>query len=100
MTGMQVLCDGVLHICAPHPADLTKYIFLAFDQSHVIKKVRSQFLAKDIGRKKISSKYLKMVYKMQNLTVSPIRFLTRKHLYLSNVEKKSVKLAVHCCRLQ
>ncbi|KAH9384431.1 hypothetical protein HPB48_026438 [Haemaphysalis longicornis] len=96
VAAMEVLCDGALHISAPHPADATKTIFLAFDQSHIIKNVRSQFLAKDIGgEKEISSVYLKKIYKMQkNSIVKPIRFLTRKHLYPSNIEKMSVKLAV------
>ncbi|KAH7965988.1 hypothetical protein HPB49_012499 [Dermacentor silvarum] len=65
VTAMEVLCDGALHICAPHPADVTKNIFFAFDQSHIIKNVRSQFLTKEIGGKKeISSVYLKKIYKM------------------------------------
>lgn len=96
VTAMQILSGGEARTCAPHPADPTKSIFLSFDQSHIIKNVRSQFLAKDMGGgKEISSKYLKKVYKMQkNLTVKPIRFLTRKHLYPTNIEKMSVRLAV------
>ncbi|KAH9372161.1 hypothetical protein HPB48_009706 [Haemaphysalis longicornis] len=95
VTAMEVLWDGALHISAPHPADATKNIFLAFDQSHIIKNVRSQFLAKDVGREKeISSIYLNKIYKMQNSIVKPIRFLARKHLYPSSIEKMSVKLAV------
>lgn len=42
---MEVLCDGALHVRAPHPADVTKNGFFAFNQSHIIKNVRSQFLA-------------------------------------------------------
>ncbi|KAH7942163.1 hypothetical protein HPB49_021345 [Dermacentor silvarum] len=71
-------------------------IFFAFDQSHVIKNVRSQFLAKEFGEnKEISSKFIKMLYKMQRQsTVRPIRFLTRKHVFPSNIEKMNVKTAV------
>lgn len=96
VAAVEVLCEGELEIRAPHPADVTKNIFLAFDQSHIIKNIRSQFLAKDIGgQKEISSVYLKKIYKMQkNSTVKPIRFLTRKHPYPTNIEKMSVKLAV------
>ncbi|KAH7932918.1 hypothetical protein HPB49_004897 [Dermacentor silvarum] len=93
---MQILCQGDANITAPHPADSSNSIFLSFDQSHIIKNIRSQFLAKDIGgTKEISSKYIKMLYKMQrNSTVKPIRFLTRKHLYPSNIDKMNVRSAV------
>ncbi|KAH9383111.1 hypothetical protein HPB48_023846 [Haemaphysalis longicornis] len=95
VTTMQILSGGEARTCAPHPAYPTKSIFLSFDQSHIIKNVRSQFLAKDMGGEKKISKYLKRVYKMQkNLTVKPIRFLTRKHLYPTSIEKMSVRLAV------
>ncbi|KAH7975038.1 hypothetical protein HPB49_022917 [Dermacentor silvarum] len=74
VTAMQILCQGDANITAPHPADSSNSIFLSFDQSHIIKNIRSQFLAKDIGgTKEISSKYIKMLYKMQrNSTVKPI----------------------------
>ncbi|KAL1477038.1 hypothetical protein MTO96_036079 [Rhipicephalus appendiculatus] len=49
---MDILCGGKATIQASHPADLSKQIFLSFDQSHIIKNVRSQFLAKDIGKEK------------------------------------------------
>ncbi|KAH6923076.1 hypothetical protein HPB50_021406 [Hyalomma asiaticum] len=45
--------------------------------------------------KEISSNYIKFLYKMQwNSTVKPIRFLTRKHLYPSNLEKMNIRLAM------
>ncbi|KAH7965348.1 hypothetical protein HPB49_006266 [Dermacentor silvarum] len=96
VTAMQTLCQGDANITASHPADSSNSIFLSFDQGHIIKNIRSQFLAKDIGgTKEISSKYIKMLYKMQrNSTVKPIRFLTRKHLYPSNIEKMNVRSAV------
>ncbi|KAH7942263.1 hypothetical protein HPB49_022451 [Dermacentor silvarum] len=96
VTAMQILCQGDANITAPQPADSSNSIFLSFDQSHIIKNIRSQFLAKDIGgTKEISFNYIKMLYKMQrNSTVKPIRFLTRKHLYPSNVEKMNERSAV------
>ncbi|KAH6926069.1 hypothetical protein HPB50_013695 [Hyalomma asiaticum] len=60
------------------------------------KNLRSQFLAKDFGKsKQVSSKYVKALYRMQkHSTVRPVRFLTRKHVYPSNIEKMNVRLAV------
>ncbi|KAH7977477.1 hypothetical protein HPB49_001858 [Dermacentor silvarum] len=96
VAAMDILSKGTAKISAPHPADPSRLLYLAFDQSHIIKNVRSQFLAKDIGGKKeISSAPLKELYRMQRgSTVKPIRYLTRKHLYPSNIEKMSVRHAV------
>ncbi|KAL1418779.1 hypothetical protein MTO96_025664 [Rhipicephalus appendiculatus] len=96
VAAMDIMCNGEANIRAPHPADSSKEIYLSFDQSHVIKNVRSQFLAKDFGKnKQVSSKYVKELYRMQkHSTMRPVRFLTRKHVYPSNVEKMSVRLAV------
>ncbi|KAH9365035.1 hypothetical protein HPB48_007960 [Haemaphysalis longicornis] len=93
---MNILCDGEARIQAPHPPDSSKPFFLAFDQSHIVKNIRSQFLAKDLGGdQEVSSKYLKRLYKMQQRsTVKPVRFLTRKHIYSSNIEKMDVRFAV------
>ncbi|KAH7974711.1 hypothetical protein HPB49_018392 [Dermacentor silvarum] len=44
VAAMDTLCGGEADIRAPHPADPSKDIFLAFDQSHIIKNIRSQFL--------------------------------------------------------
>ncbi|KAL1423488.1 hypothetical protein MTO96_000019 [Rhipicephalus appendiculatus] len=96
VAAMDIMCNGEANIRAPHPADSSKEIYLSFDQSHVIKNVRSQFLAKDFGKnKQVSSKYVKELYRMQkHSTMRPVRFLTRKHVYPSNIEKMSVRLAV------
>ncbi|KAH7953581.1 hypothetical protein HPB49_010341 [Dermacentor silvarum] len=93
VAAMDILCGGKASIQASHPADPSKKIFLSFDQSHIIKNVRSQFLSKDFGKEKqITSKYVKSLYKMQkNSTVRPVRFLTRKHLYPTNIEKMNVR---------
>ncbi|KAG0413076.1 hypothetical protein HPB47_009788 [Ixodes persulcatus] len=96
VAAMDILCKGRAATSAPHPADSSRIIFLAFDQCHIIKNVRSQFLAKSMGgQKEISAAPLKELYKMQQgSTVKPIRFLTRKHLCPSNIEKMSVRPAV------
>ncbi|KAH6948229.1 hypothetical protein HPB50_023208 [Hyalomma asiaticum] len=58
VAAMEVLGDGELQIHAPHPTDVMKNIFLAFDQSYIIKNIRPQFLAKDTGeQKEMSSAY-------------------------------------------
>lgn len=93
---MDILCGGKASIQASHPADPSEQIFLSFDQSHIIKNVRLQFLAKDFGKEKqIPSRYVKSLYKMQkNSTVRPVRFLTRKRVYPKNIEKMNVRAAV------
>ncbi|KAH6928391.1 hypothetical protein HPB50_015475 [Hyalomma asiaticum] len=52
VTAMDILCKGELTTRAPHPADSSKEIYLSYDQSHVIKNLRPQFLAKDFGKSK------------------------------------------------
>ncbi|KAH7974997.1 hypothetical protein HPB49_022603 [Dermacentor silvarum] len=57
VAAVDILCAGKASIQASHPADPSKEIFLSFDQSHIIKNVRSQFLPKDFGKEKqITSK--------------------------------------------
>ncbi|KAH6938437.1 hypothetical protein HPB50_009179 [Hyalomma asiaticum] len=93
---MKILSREEEGIRAPHPADPSTQISFAFDQSHVIKNIRSQFLPKEFGEnKEISSTYIKILYKMQTYSrLRPIRFLTRKHVFPSNIEKMIVKTAV------
>lgn len=94
---MDILCEGPATMSTPHPADPKKNnLYLVFDQCHIINNVKSQFLDKEIGGKKeISSAPLKQLYMMQQgSTVKPVRFLTRKHLYASNIEKMSVRPGV------
>lgn len=104
VAAMDILSKRTAKISAPHPADPSRRLYLAFDQSHIIKNVRSQFLAKDIcGKKEISSASLKELYKMQRgSTVKRIRYLTRKHLYPSNIEMSetcsaNLLSASYCC---
>ncbi|KAH7932150.1 hypothetical protein HPB51_029567 [Rhipicephalus microplus] len=80
----------------PHPTDASRQLFLAFDQGHIIKNVRSQFLSNEMcGNKEISSVYLKDLYKMQQgSTMKPVCFLTRKHIFPTNIEKMGVRTAI------
>lgn len=93
---MQLLCNGHLTHCIQHPEDPSRKLFLAFDQCHLIKNVRSQFLARDLGNGgEVSSSHLKNLYRMQQGSlVKPVRFLTRKHVFPSNIEKMNVSRAV------
>ncbi|KAH6938940.1 hypothetical protein HPB50_015051 [Hyalomma asiaticum] len=93
---MQLLCNGSLKHCTDHPGKPNRKLFLAFDQCHLIKNVRSKFLSRDIGKGgEISSNHLKSLYKMQQGSlVKPVRFLTRKHVFPTNMEKMNVQRAV------
>lgn len=99
---MSLLCGGQLTHCIQHPEDSARVLFFAFDQCHLIKNVRSQFLAHDLGEKgQVSSFYLKNLYELQKMsTIKPVRFLTRKHVYPSNLEKMNVQRAVQVFSLE
>lgn len=80
VAAMDVLCKGPATTSAPHPADPSRRLFLAFDQCHIIKNVTSQFLVKEIGgQNEISAAPLKQLYKMQQgSTVKPIKVLNKE----------------------
>ncbi|KAH9372050.1 hypothetical protein HPB48_020499 [Haemaphysalis longicornis] len=62
---MDILCKGKATPSTLHPAEKSRKVFLAFDQSHIIKNVRSQFFCWDIGgNKQISLAWPKLLYKM------------------------------------
>lgn len=64
VVAMEVLSQGQIPTQIPHPNDASGRLFLAFDQSHIIKNIRSQFPQKEMGGKKeISSVYIKDLYK-------------------------------------
>ncbi|XP_049522070.1 uncharacterized protein LOC125944788 [Dermacentor silvarum] len=85
---------GNLKHCVPHPTNQDRKLFLAFDQCHLIKNVRSQFLSRDIGKDgEITAQYLKDLYAKRSI-VKPVRFLTRKHVHPTNIEKMNVRRAV------
>ncbi|KAH7949974.1 hypothetical protein HPB49_017844 [Dermacentor silvarum] len=92
----KLLGYGCLTYRIEHPCDPERPLFLSFDPCHVLKNVRSQFLAHDIGPKgEISPSHLKAVYELQkDLTVRPVRYLSRKHVYPNNIEKMNVGRAV------
>ncbi|KAH7967342.1 hypothetical protein HPB49_024127 [Dermacentor silvarum] len=71
----------------------------AYGHCHLIKNVRSQFLSRDIGKGgEISANHLKNLYRMQQGSlVKPVRFLTRKHVFSTNMEKMNVQRAVQVC---
>ncbi|KAH7979598.1 hypothetical protein HPB49_010001 [Dermacentor silvarum] len=93
---MQLLCNGSLKHCIDHPGKPNRRLFLAFDQCHLIKNVRSQFLSRHIVKGgEISANHLKSLCRMQQGSlVKPVRFLTRKHVFPTDMEKMNVQRAV------
>lgn len=79
-----------------HTDDSTRQLFFAFDQCHPIKNVRSQFLARDLGHTgEVRCVHLKGLYSLQSRSVvKPVRFLSRKHILPTNLEKMNVQRAV------
>jgi hypothetical protein len=89
--------NGTLQNVIPHPYSPGLHFFFSFDYCHAIKNARSIFLDHDMASSDgiISANYLKTLLDMQeNLIIKPVRFLTRKHLYPSNLEKMKVYPAV------
>ncbi|CAN8007159.1 unnamed protein product [Ixodes pacificus] len=63
---MKILCGGFLTYRIEHPCNSERLLFLSFDYCHVLKNVRSQFLARDMGKDgEISSSHIKKIYDMQ-----------------------------------
>ncbi|KAH9360173.1 hypothetical protein HPB48_020971 [Haemaphysalis longicornis] len=88
-----ILCDGEARIQAPHPAGSSQPL-LPLARA-IVKDIRLQFLAKDLGGdQEVSSKYLERLYKMLRWSTKPVRLLTCKHLYPSNIERMGVRSAV------
>ncbi|XP_049272289.1 uncharacterized protein LOC125758736 [Rhipicephalus sanguineus] len=96
VNAMKLLGDGLLTYRVEHPCDCDRLLFLSFDPCHVLKNVRSQFLAHDFGPKgEVSSCYIKKLYELQkDLIVKPVRYLSRKHVYPNNIEKMNVARAI------
>lgn len=92
----QLLCNGTLTHVLPHPENPDRKLFLAFDQCHLIKNVRSKFLARDLRKDGANTaEHVKNLYRMQqDRIVKPVRFLPRKHVFPSNLEKINVRRAV------
>ncbi|KAH6925841.1 hypothetical protein HPB50_011089 [Hyalomma asiaticum] len=90
---MTLLGGGLLTYRIEHPCDCNRLLFLSFDPCHVLKNVRSQFLAHPKGE--VSSSYIKKLYELQkDLVVKPVRYLSRKHVYPNNIEKMNVARAI------
>lgn len=80
----------------PHPEDPRRSLFLAFDQCHILKNLRSLFLERIMfdGHEIISGDYVKKLYEIQELqTIRPVHFLSRKHVDPTNFEKMNVRRA-------
>ncbi|KAH8018900.1 hypothetical protein HPB51_013966 [Rhipicephalus microplus] len=77
VNAMTLLGDGLLTYRIEHPCDRDRLLFLSFDACHVLKNVRSQFLAHDIGPKgEVLSCYIKKLYDLhKDLVVKPVRYL-------------------------
>ncbi|XP_064482840.1 uncharacterized protein LOC135395673 [Ornithodoros turicata] len=96
VNAMTVLCGGLLKHQIAHPVDPTRALFFSFDYCHVLKNMRSQFLDRDMGKdNQVSSSFLKALYELQKkASIKAVRFLSRKHIYPSNIEKMNVKRAI------
>ncbi|KAM7309977.1 hypothetical protein ISCGN_006946 [Ixodes scapularis] len=96
VNAMKQLCGGLLTHHILHPNDPERILFLSFDYVHILKNIRSQFLERNFGKdNEIKSFYLKKLYELQReAAVKPVRFLSRKHLFPSNIEKMNAKRAV------
>ncbi|KAL1426007.1 hypothetical protein MTO96_003477 [Rhipicephalus appendiculatus] len=93
VSAMKDLCGGFLTYRIQHPCDPNRLLFLSFDYCHVLKNVRSQFLARDLGNGgEVSAIFLKKLYEMQKeWLVKPVWSLSRKHVYPNNIEKMNVQ---------
>ncbi|KAM7281720.1 uncharacterized protein ISCGN_006348 [Ixodes scapularis] len=96
VNAMKQLCGGLLTHHILHSNDPERILFLSFDYVHISKNIRSQFLERNFGKdNEIKSFYLKKLYELQReAAVKPVRFLSRKHLFPSNIEKMNAKRAV------
>lgn len=96
VNAMKLLGSGVLTYRVEHPCDKNRLLFLSFDPCHILKNVRSQFLAHDIGPDgEISSRHIKKLYELQKkMIIKPVRYLSRKHVFPNNIEKMNVARAV------
>jgi hypothetical protein len=89
--------NGTLQNVIAHPFSPGLKLFLSFDYCHATKNGRNLYLDHDMASSDgiISSQYLKDLSEMQgDLIIKPVRRLTRKHLFPTNLEKMKVKLAV------
>lgn len=91
------LCGGTLRYYIEHPFLPPMPLFLSFDFCHAMKNARNLFLHHNMNSSAgiISSSYLKSLYGLQKeWPVKPVRYLTKKHLFPTNLEKMNVLRAV------
>lgn len=95
-TMMKHLSGGSLQPVTTHPCDGNRKLFLSFDQCHILKNIRTQFLEREMsdGTGTISGKYVKLLHKLQkDDTVKPVTYLTKKHVEPTAFEKMNVRRA-------
>lgn len=93
----KLLGNGALKNYIDHPFLKPIPLFLSFDYCHTIKNARNLFLSREMCSSEglISSTYLKTLHDLQvGLPIKPVKFLTNKHLYPSNLEKMNVLRAI------
>ncbi|XP_040354454.2 LOW QUALITY PROTEIN: uncharacterized protein LOC120850237 [Ixodes scapularis] len=94
------LSGGKITPVVSHPLDKKRKLFLAFDPCHILKNIRSQFLASNRflcnNGKYITPKYVRGIYDLQQKqgAFTLVRGLSRKHVFPSNFEKMNVKRAL------
>ncbi|EFA11970.1 Transposable element P transposase-like Protein [Tribolium castaneum] len=89
--------NGKLENMVVHPFDPALRLLLSFDYCHLVKNCRNLFLDHDMASRDgvITADYLKELLEVQqNLIIKPVRFLTKKHMYPSNLEKMKIYLAI------
>jgi hypothetical protein len=80
-----------------HPYNPGLKFFMSFDYCHALQNGRNLFLDHNMASSDgiITANYLKELLGIQEkLIIKPVRYLTKKHIYPSNVEKIKVHLAV------
>lgn len=93
------LCGGNIKPKIVHPFDKDRFLFISYDYCHILKNIRNQFISDkknfQINNNIVTSKYLKKLYDLQkNLIIKPVRYLTKKHIQPSSLEKMNVKRAI------
>jgi hypothetical protein len=89
--------NGMLQNVIAHPYNPGLKFFMSFDYCHALKNGRNLFLDQDMASSDgiITANYLKELLGFQEkLIIKPVRYLTKKHIYPSNLEKMKVRLAV------
>jgi hypothetical protein len=89
--------NGMLQNVIAHPYNPGLKFFMSFDYCHALKNGRNLFLDQDMASSDgiITANYLKELLEIQEkLIIKPVRYLTKKHIYPSNLEKMKVRLAV------